>query len=115
MIEVIKFVLLRGPDYGYKFNMKKCVYLMAPSAHSLSDDELNDKIQLPMSLGLSVDNIKIHPDCQRDASCVLRDRRAAEWGFKVLGAFVGTRFFHIELVSIIRTSEQMIISDATLP
>ena len=30
---------------------------MAPSDHSLSDDELNDKIQLLMSLGLSVNNI----------------------------------------------------------
>ena len=93
MIEVIKFVLLRGPDYGYKLNMKKCVYLMAPSDHSLSDDELNDRVQLLMSLGLSASNIKIHPDCQRDVSCVVRDRRAAEWGFKVLGAFVGTDEF----------------------
>ena len=61
---------------------------MAPSDHSLSDDELNDKIQLLMSLGLSVNNIKIHPDCQRDVSC-----RATEWGFKALGAFVGTDEF----------------------
>ena len=43
-----------------------------------------------------MDNIKIHPDCQHDASCVLRDRRAAEWGFKVLGTFVGTDQFVVK-------------------
>ena len=60
LIETIKFILLRGPEYGYsRLNMKKCVYLMAPSAHSLSDDEVNDEVQLQMSLDLSIDNIKI--------------------------------------------------------
>ena len=46
-----------------------------------------------LNLNLTANNIKIHPGCQRDVSCVVRDRRAAEWGFKVLGAFVGTDEF----------------------
>ena len=28
MVEVIKFVIERGPAYGYNLNMKKCVYLI---------------------------------------------------------------------------------------
>ena len=35
MVKVIEFVIERGPAYGYHLNMKKCIYLMAPTAKKL--------------------------------------------------------------------------------
>ena len=32
----------------------------------------------------------MHPDCQLDVSIALADERRAEWGIKILGAYVGT-------------------------
>ena len=34
-VKVIEFVIERGPAYGYHLNMKKCIYLMAPTAKKL--------------------------------------------------------------------------------
>ena len=42
------------------------------------------------SLGIPPNNFKIHPDCQSGLSPDLVARRKVEWGFKILGAFVGT-------------------------
>ena len=38
MAKAIKFVIDRGPAFGYTLNMKKCIYLMAPTGEALSDD-----------------------------------------------------------------------------
>ena len=31
LIDIIRFVQLNGPSYGYNLNMNKCKYLLAPS------------------------------------------------------------------------------------
>ena len=60
----LKFVIDRGPAFGYTLNMKKCIYLMAPTGEALSDDELDRRIATLMALGLPRENIRIRPDCQ---------------------------------------------------
>ena len=90
MIEVIRFVMVRGPAYGYNLNMKKSVYLMAPLGRDISQRDLDVRIRALTNLGIPVDNIKIHPDCQSFASPSVLVKRRVEWGFKILGAFVGT-------------------------
>lgn len=42
-----------------------------------------------MSLGIPIENIEIRPDCQPHASSRMVSKRRIEWGFKILGAFVG--------------------------
>ena len=93
MAKVIKFVINRGPAFGYTLNMKKCIYLMAPTGEALSDDELDRRIATLTALGLPRENIRIHPDCQPDCSPEVAAKRRFEWGFKILGAFVGTDEF----------------------
>ena len=83
MVEVIKFVLERGPAYGYNLNMKKSIYLMAPTAMKLSEHEIKRKTQVLNDLGAPTQNIKVHPDCQLNVSSVLADERRAEWGIKI--------------------------------
>ena len=90
MIKVIKFVMERGPIYGYHLNMKKCIYLMAPTNEYLSRSEMNKRINALMVLGLPTENIKIHPDCQSVVTPSVATKRRTEWGCKILGAFVGT-------------------------
>ena len=90
MVKVIEFVTERGPAFGYTLNMKKCIYLMAPTGKALTDDELNQKLGILTALGLPLENIKIHPDCQPQSPMDLLAKRRVEWGFKILGAFVGT-------------------------
>ena len=68
MVEVIKLVMARGPSSGYNLNMKKCIYLMAPTHSSLSDDEMRSRISVLVSLGIPFENIKIYPDYQLHAS-----------------------------------------------
>lgn len=41
MVNVIKFVMDRGPAFGYKLNMKKCVYLMVPTNSGLSQKKMS--------------------------------------------------------------------------
>ena len=90
MIEVIRFVMVRGPAYGYNLNMKKSVYLMAPLGRDISQRDLDVRIRALTNLGIPVDNVKIHPDCQSFVSPSVLAKRRVEWGFKILGAFVGT-------------------------
>ena len=94
--------------------MKKCVYLVAPNAQRLSDDDINDRVQLLVSMGISIDNIKIHPNCQPDAPDDLKARRAAKWEFKILGAFVGTDEF---VMNAIRQKSKTLkdLTDVMLP
>ena len=66
---------------------------MAPTGEALSDDELDRRIATLMALGLPRENIRIHPDCQPDCSPEVAAKRRFEWGFKILGAFVGTDEF----------------------
>ena len=68
MVEVIKFVLERGPAYGYSLNLKKSIYLMSPSTQRLSSDELHRRIRLLIDLGVPAQNIKAHPDCELGVS-----------------------------------------------
>ena len=65
-------------------NMKKSIYLMAPTAMKLSEHETKRKIQVLNDLGVPTQNIKVHPDCQLNVSSVLADERRAEWGIKIL-------------------------------
>ena len=44
MVEAIEFVTERGPAFGYTLNMKKCIYLMAPTAKALTNDELDQRL-----------------------------------------------------------------------
>ena len=93
MVDVIRLVMQRGPAYGYNLNLKKSIYLMSPSTQRLSSDELHRRIRLLIDLGVPAQNIKIHPDCELGVSSALVDKRKAEWGFKILGAYVGTDEF----------------------
>ena len=90
MAKAIEFVIERGPAFGYTLNMKKCIYLMAPTAKALTDDELGQRLAVLTALGLPLENIKIHPDCQPQSPPDLVAKRRVEWGIKILGAFVGT-------------------------
>ena len=90
MVKAIEFVIERGPAFGYTLNMKKCIYLMAPTAKALTDDELGQRLAVLTALGLPLENIKIHPDCQPQSPPDLVAKRRVEWGIKILGAFVGT-------------------------
>ena len=113
MVEVIKFVLERGPAYGYNLNMKKSIYLMAPTAMKLSEHEIKRKIQVLNDLGVPTQNIKVHPDCQLNVSSVLADERRAEWGIKILGAYVGTDEYVVnalrcKMVSIRKLTQTML-------
>ena len=89
MIQVIRFVMDRGPAYGYNLNMKKCVHLMAPFTRKISQRDLDVRLHALINMGIPIDNIKVHPDYQSFVSSVLAKRRI-EWGFKILGAFAGT-------------------------
>lgn len=97
MVEIIKFVEEHGPDYGYRLNLDKCVYSLAPNASdSLSIDQ---KIAKIVDLGIPVENIKVHPDCEPDAPRELLLRREAKYGFKMLGSFIGTDSFVVNTLS----------------
>ena len=93
MVDVIKFVKARGPAYGYNLNMKKSIYLMAPTRGRFSQQELIERINVLASLGLPIDVIKVHPRiikcCQPSTSSAVLAKRSAQWGCKILGAFVG--------------------------
>ena len=90
MVKAIQFVIDKGPAYGYRLNMRKCTYLIAPTESKLTGDELNKKLEALTALGIPLENIKIHPDCQSGLSSDVVARRQLERGFKTLGAFIGT-------------------------
>ena len=97
LVEVISFVIERGPAYGYNLSLKKSIYLMAPSSKRLSADELDRRIHVLNALGIPTQNIKVHPDCQSATPTALAAKRRAEWGFKTLGAYVGTDEFFMNI------------------
>ena len=66
---------------------------MAPTTERLDYESLRPRVQLLTSLGIPFENIKIHPDCQRDVCADLTTRRRAEWKFIILRAFIGTDEF----------------------
>ena len=90
MVQAIEFVIERGPAYGYNLNMKKCVYLMAPTAKKHTVDELRTKLATLIAMGILAQKIKIHPDCQCGLPAEVVANRKAEWDIKILGAFIGT-------------------------
>ena len=92
MVEIIEFVQINGPKYGYTLNMHKCVYLFAADV-SLDHSELNRRLDVIMQLGFLRSNIKIHPNTQQDISRELYQSRSEQWGCKVLGAFIGSSEF----------------------
>ena len=93
MVDVINFVKARGPAYGYNLNMKKSIYLMAPSSECFSQQQLFERINVLASLGMPIENIKAHPrlinSCHPSTSSEVLAKRAVQWGCKILGAFVG--------------------------
>ena len=90
MVQVIAFVQDNGPKFGYKLNLKKSVYLMSPSPNASTFEQIEERVQALNLLGIPVSNVKIHPKCQSQASPHVEQHRKINWGFKVLGAFVGT-------------------------
>ena len=89
MVHVIKFVRDVGPDYGYNLNMDKSIYLMAPIGRDISQDELFCRVNLLMTLGVPIQNIRVHPQCQSFVSPAALTKRRLEWGCKALGSFIG--------------------------
>ena len=64
---------------------------MSPNASDgLSVDQ---KIAKIVDFGIPIENVKVHPDCEPDAPRMILLRREAEYGFKILGSFVGTDSF----------------------
>ena len=90
MVQVITYVQVNGPKYGYNLNLNKSTYLMSPDSNATTEDELENRIHILNSLGIPTSNVKIHPRCLRQTSSQLEEFRRRNWGFKVLGAFVGT-------------------------
>ena len=68
---------------------------MAPTTESLYDESSKARVELLPSLGIPIENSKIHPDCQRDVSADMTTWRRAEWGFKILRAFMGMYEFEL--------------------
>ena len=92
-VDATRLATQRGPAFGCSLSLKKSIYLMSPSTQRLSSDELHRRIRLLIDLGVPAQNIKIHPDCELGVSSALVDKRKAEWGFKILGGYVGTDEF----------------------
>ena len=65
-MQVLKFVSVRdrGPAYGYNLNMDKSIYLMAPIGRDISQDELFCRVKLLTTLGVPIQSIRVHPQCQ---------------------------------------------------
>ena len=85
MIKVIDFVQKRGPDFGYHLNLGKSFYLMSPTdGQSLTEAQLDDKIDQLVERGLMRENIRVHPDCYRSG-----EWSGDSWGLEVLGSFTG--------------------------
>ena len=58
MVKVIEFVIKKGPAFGYRLNMKKCIHhSMAPTAKRLT-------VLTALGIPLQFQNIKIHLDYQ---------------------------------------------------
>ena len=58
---------------------------------NLSDRlSVDQKIARILDLGIPIKNIEVHPDCEPDAPRELILKREREYGFKMLGSFVGT-------------------------
>ena len=105
MIEIIRFVKERGPEYGYRLNLGKYLYLLSPNTSDrLSVDQ---KIARTLDLGTPIENIKVHPDCEPDAPREFILTREREYGFKTLGSFVGTDSFVLNALQgkIVRLDE----------
>ena len=90
MVQVITYVQVNGPKYGYNLNLNKSTYLMSPDSNATTEDDLEKRIHILNSLGIPTSNVKIHPRCLLQTSSQLEEFRRRNWGFKVLGAFVGT-------------------------
>ena len=65
----------------------------------LSQKEMSLRVNVLMSLGVPMENIKIHPDCQPHASSRVVAKRRIEWGFKTLGAFVGANEYVLDALN----------------
>ena len=46
------------------------------------------RVNLLMRLGVPIQNIKVHPQCQSFVSPMMLTKRRVEWGCKVLGSFI---------------------------
>ena len=53
-----------------------------------------------MDLGVPIENIKVNPDCEPDAPRATIVRREREYGFKMLGSFIGTDSFVLNALKI---------------
>ena len=85
---------------------------MAPSV-ILDETELNRRLDIIVQLGFPISNIKIHPDTQPGISRQLYKSRSETWGCKVLGAFIGTKEFIKNSLSI-KINEIKSLSDDLL-
>ena len=71
------------------YNMNKYKYLLVPSI-TLTQAELDHRLDVIMELGIPLSNIKIQPNTQQNIPPDLYQSRLEQWRFKVLGAYVGT-------------------------
>ena len=109
MVKVIERVQTVGPNYGYRLNMDKSIYLMAPALEYLSDQQLENRIKTLESLGIPRENIKIHPNCQNTCSSSIILQREEQWGIKVLGAYVGHhKYVAKHLENILRNLQEKV-------
>ena len=72
--------------------MDKCTYLMA-SSNTFTENELARRLDVITQLGIPISNVKVHPNNQQNIPLELYNSRLEQWGFKVLGAYVGTTEF----------------------
>ena len=82
---------------------KKVLFLLA-----LSELQLEDRISHLVRLGIPRSNIKIHPKCTTSCSSSLSAVRDEQFGFKVVGAFVGSsKFVETNLITKMPTFQHV--------
>ena len=89
---IIKFVRDRGLYTDTVLiwtSLSSSAYLMAPIGRGdISQDELFCRVNLLTTLGVPIQNIRVHPQCQSFVSPAVLTKRRLEWGCKVLGSFL---------------------------
>ena len=88
MVEALKVLVKKGKEVGYFINFNKTQYCMSP----IYDKHiLQSRVNTLIDLGFSMDMIKIHPDSvSLSEEPVDVQKREEEYGFKLLGAYIGS-------------------------
>ena len=91
MVEALKVLVKKGKEVGYFINFNKTQYCMSP----IYDKHiLQSRVKILLDLGFNMDMIKIHPDsASLNDEPVDVEKREEEYGFKLLGAFIGSKTY----------------------